>query len=419
MAGKKFEFSTRPLGDILVTDFMTPKKMGSEQLAESLNIDVETCEALLAGKASLTGDVALQLSELFDKIPEYWMKIQSDRDLEEAQWRQFQKKTRYYFLHIKKCVGTTLIGLARNQENVQFHHPDANGNPAHDNPELSGENRYIRYWEFSKKKQKEFLFDEGYNFIANEVHLGDEFDHHPSLVYFTILRDPVKRALSQFYHMRHLNDKINSDVNKFLKEQSGKAKVFNNYMAFQITGKVVKNYNKEVAEEAIRRLEKFDHILFQETFAEDIAEFVDYGWDINLMSDRNVRSTKQKDTSTDETLEKLSGSLGTDQAIYDHFWKKRQAAKKKAKKANGFASSQPHISSNTLFYKDKWDEKFNALEEIQKAQKKTNMELRQRISDQHVKFKEKSKQGVAKQERIKALHEENKELRQQITDMKI
>ena len=90
MAGKKFEFSTRPFGEILVTDFMTPQKIGREQLAETLNIDAERVDALLDGKASLTGDVAIQLSELFDKNPEYWMNLQSERDLEEARWRKFQ-----------------------------------------------------------------------------------------------------------------------------------------------------------------------------------------------------------------------------------------------------------------------------------------------------------------------------------------
>jgi len=311
MAGKKFEFSTRPLGEVLVTDFMTPKKMGREHLETGLQIDPETCDALLDGRATITGDFAIKLSEMFDKDPEYWMNIQSERDLDEARWRKHQANSRYYFLHIKKCVGTTLIGLAEKQEYVRFHYPHANGNPALDDLTLTGEKRYIRYWEFEKKKHREFLRKSEYNFIANEVHLGDEFDHCPDLIYFTILRDPVKRALSHFYHMRHLT---NFDINleDFLKDKSEKAKVFNNFITFQITGKVVKGYDEAVVKEAIKRLEKFDHILFQESFAEDIIEFVDYGWDLNLMSDRNVRSKAQKDNPSEETLEKLTERMMSD-----------------------------------------------------------------------------------------------------------
>lgn len=344
MSSKKFIFQARPVGEIIETDYMGPKGMDIATLASALNIPEDACETVINGQSGINAEMALRLSKLFDENDTFWMNAQAARELEEAKWARHQKDTRYYFLHIKKCAGTTLIGLANKQPYVKFHTPHANGNPAIDDPSLKGEHRYLRYWEFDDAKHKEFLFDPAYNFMANEVHLGDTFDHHPELVYFTILRNPVKRTMSHYYHMSHLkNFPEDHDIDAFIIDRLERAPMFNNYMTLQITGRRAKFFDADIYAEAIARLEKFDHIFFQETFSEDIEEFTDYGWDMSLMTDRNVRAKSQKRARPKpETLDLIAERNQTDQAIYDYFWNKRPSVRN-ARKGKAYASTQRAI----------------------------------------------------------------------------
>ncbi len=239
------------------------------------------------------------------------------------------KKLRFYFLHIKKCAGTTLIGLAGKQAHVTFHHPHANGNPIiedtdlSENTKLSNTAKFYPFWNLDKPEQRDFLRKNTHNFIANEGHLGKNFETLDEMIYFTILRNPIKRTISHFHHTKHLNS-FEETLNSFVLTRASKTKWANNFMIFQIMGVTVREYDKEATDAAISRLDMFDHVLLQEYLADDLDYFKNYGWDLSELKNRNVRSgVSNRDVPSDEALKLLTHLNQSDAKLYDYFLNKR------------------------------------------------------------------------------------------------
>ena len=340
-----------PVGQYISANFLNKKVLSADELAKSLRTDTVQLDNIISGKRKLTPALALQLSDALGKDANFWLSLEADGELERLQGHYDKiklgldvakakledekarqsaikaevdrilpfKDLRFYFLHIKKCAGTTLIGLADKQPHVNFYHPHANGNPILDDPELKGTARFLPFWDMQKSEQRKFLGRKTHNFIANEGHLGDYFEILDDMVYFTILRDPIKRTLSHFYHAKHLNA-ITEDLNLFVPERAIKVKWMNNFMIYQTTGKWVKDYDKEVTEAAIARLDKFDHVFLQEFLGDGLKHFEAYGWDLSELTNRNVRSkVSGKDEPNKETLAILAQLNQSDQKLYDHF----------------------------------------------------------------------------------------------------
>jgi addiction module HigA family antidote len=58
------------------------------EVAKHLRVTRPSLSRLLHGKAGISADMALRIGELFDTEPEFWLRLQVQRDL----WEASQKK---------------------------------------------------------------------------------------------------------------------------------------------------------------------------------------------------------------------------------------------------------------------------------------------------------------------------------------
>jgi addiction module HigA family antidote len=72
-------------GEILSEEFMKPLKISAYRLSKALGIPQTRTSEILNGRRSITVDTALRLSKYFGTSAKFWMGLQSDYDIEEAQ----------------------------------------------------------------------------------------------------------------------------------------------------------------------------------------------------------------------------------------------------------------------------------------------------------------------------------------------
>jgi len=78
-------------GEILLTEFLKPRKMTQVQLAHQVHVPVQRINTLIAGKRGVTPETAILLSQVFDTTPEFWMNLQTAYDLYAAKKRLNRK----------------------------------------------------------------------------------------------------------------------------------------------------------------------------------------------------------------------------------------------------------------------------------------------------------------------------------------
>jgi len=71
-------------GEILLHEFLIPKKMSAHRLAICIGVDPRRVHDIVQGRRSVTADTALRLGRFFNLSPEIWMDLQSKYDLEVA-----------------------------------------------------------------------------------------------------------------------------------------------------------------------------------------------------------------------------------------------------------------------------------------------------------------------------------------------
>lgn len=71
-------------GVVLNDDFIQTLGVGNKELANCLDINPSGVSRLLRGQASITAEMAVRLSVVIGKEPEFWMKLQADYDLDQA-----------------------------------------------------------------------------------------------------------------------------------------------------------------------------------------------------------------------------------------------------------------------------------------------------------------------------------------------
>ena len=74
-------------GQILLTEFLSPKGMTQIALAERMGVPIQRINTLISGKRGVTAETAILLSRVFDTTPEFWMNLQNAVDLYEASQR--------------------------------------------------------------------------------------------------------------------------------------------------------------------------------------------------------------------------------------------------------------------------------------------------------------------------------------------
>jgi addiction module HigA family antidote len=72
-------------GEILLQDFLLPKKMSQVELAEKMNVPVQRVNTLINEKRDMTPETAILLSRVLGTSPEFWMNLQTAHDLALAQ----------------------------------------------------------------------------------------------------------------------------------------------------------------------------------------------------------------------------------------------------------------------------------------------------------------------------------------------
>jgi addiction module HigA family antidote len=72
-------------GEILKLDFLEPLNITPYRLSKDLAVAQTRISEILAGKRSITADTALRLSRYFGNSPQFWLNLQTQYDLRQAQ----------------------------------------------------------------------------------------------------------------------------------------------------------------------------------------------------------------------------------------------------------------------------------------------------------------------------------------------
>lgn len=199
---------------------------------------------------------------------------------------------RFYFMHIKKCAGTSIVSLAKKQRKhagipVSLPDPNVNGLPAKPNFKdegLKGRKRWVEFWRWPLADQAAFLADQDCTFVANEGEIDESFEKLDGFTYVVCIRDGAKRYISHFRH----NQRSCGESGEFDVIQSGRGPQ-PNYMTFQLANRRVSGFDADALNVAKANLAKFDKVLFVETLSNDIAFLKDHGWRTDMMSHENKK----------------------------------------------------------------------------------------------------------------------------------
>ncbi len=68
-------------GEMLVEEFLKPKRISQAAFARKLGIPLNRVNEIVKGKRGVTADTAWKFSLALGTTPEFWMMLQSNRDL--------------------------------------------------------------------------------------------------------------------------------------------------------------------------------------------------------------------------------------------------------------------------------------------------------------------------------------------------
>jgi addiction module HigA family antidote len=68
-------------GEILLMEFLVPKKMTQVQLCAKMGVSVQRINTLINGKRDMTPETAILLSRALGTTADFWMNLQTSRDL--------------------------------------------------------------------------------------------------------------------------------------------------------------------------------------------------------------------------------------------------------------------------------------------------------------------------------------------------
>ena len=72
-------------GEILRLDFLEPLDITPYRLSKDIGVAQTRISEILSGKRSITADTALRLSRYFGNSAQFWMNLQTQYDLRQAQ----------------------------------------------------------------------------------------------------------------------------------------------------------------------------------------------------------------------------------------------------------------------------------------------------------------------------------------------
>ena len=72
-------------GEVLLEEFLRPLGISQNRLARELKVPPRRVNEIVLGKRAITPDTALRLARYFGTSERFWLGLQLDYDLEEAQ----------------------------------------------------------------------------------------------------------------------------------------------------------------------------------------------------------------------------------------------------------------------------------------------------------------------------------------------
>jgi addiction module HigA family antidote len=72
-------------GEVLLEEFLVPLQISAYKLAKDIDIPQTRVSEIVKGNRRITADTALRLSKYFGNSAKFWLGLQDDFDIEEAQ----------------------------------------------------------------------------------------------------------------------------------------------------------------------------------------------------------------------------------------------------------------------------------------------------------------------------------------------
>lgn len=72
-------------GEVLLQEFLKPMGLSQNRLARAIGVPPRRINEIILGKRSVSADTALRLARFFGVSSRFWLGLQTDYDLEEAQ----------------------------------------------------------------------------------------------------------------------------------------------------------------------------------------------------------------------------------------------------------------------------------------------------------------------------------------------
>jgi addiction module HigA family antidote len=72
-------------GNIIKEDYLLPLSITIKDMADSLNVSRKTLSKIINERGAVTPDMALRLSRAFDTTPDFWLNLQKNYDLWQAE----------------------------------------------------------------------------------------------------------------------------------------------------------------------------------------------------------------------------------------------------------------------------------------------------------------------------------------------
>jgi len=72
-------------GEILLEEFLKPLDLSQNALARAIDVPPRRINEIVLGKRGITADTAVRLARAFGTTERFWLGLQADYDLEQAQ----------------------------------------------------------------------------------------------------------------------------------------------------------------------------------------------------------------------------------------------------------------------------------------------------------------------------------------------
>jgi addiction module HigA family antidote len=72
-------------GEVLLEDYLTPRGLSQNQLAQSMRVPPNRISEIIQGKRGITAETALRLARAIGTSPDFWLNLQMQYDLRVAE----------------------------------------------------------------------------------------------------------------------------------------------------------------------------------------------------------------------------------------------------------------------------------------------------------------------------------------------